>query len=303
MPEPTAPPSADASRPSVTRRAFLIGAVGAAAAVTTAAVLAEPLVLQNTIFSGVPRGKRVSELFASDPFTVAHRGGSADWPEMSLFAYQQSAAHHVDALEISLARTADGVWFGLHDATLDRTSGTSGFVAADHTWSEVSKHTITAAETNDPAQPRRPYLRFEDLLREFGETHTIFIDPKVVPAEHFPELLKLTKRVSRPRETFVAKGYCTSGAWPAFAAEQKWRSWGYYYGAEIEVSPELLSSTQARWSSLGLDYQASSGSWSQVTALGKPVIAHIIPTRTDADRVRTLGAQGLMISGVTEVLG
>ncbi len=303
MPESPAPPSVEELRRPVTRRAFLIGAVGAAAAVSTAALLAGPLVLQDSVLFGPPRGKRVSELFASDPFSVAHHGGSADWPEMSLFAYRQAVAHHADALEISLARTSDGAWFGLHDATLDRTSGTSDFVVSDHTWRDVSRYSITAKGTTDPAQPRRPYLLFEDMLREFGETHTIFVDPKTVPARYFSELLALMRRVSNPRETFVAKGYCTGADWPAFAAEQKWRSWGYYYGAEIEATPDLLGTTQSRWTSLGLDYGASSGSWAQVTALDKPVIGHIIPSKKGADRARRLGARGLMLSGVTEVLG
>jgi hypothetical protein len=303
MAEPTPRSPAADPRGPVTRRAFVVGSVAAAATVTTAALLAGPLVLQAPVLFGPPRGKRVSELFASDPFSVAHHGGSADWPEMSLYAYRQAAAHHADALEVSLARTSDGVWFGLHDATLDRTSGTSGFVASEHTWREVSRYSITAGGTNDPSQPRRPYLRFEDLLREFGETHSIFVDPKVVPARYFPELVTLTSRVSNPRETFVAKGYCTSADWAAFAAEQKWRSWGYYYGAEIEATADLLSSTQADWTSLGLDYGSSKSAWSQVTALGKPVIGHIIPTKAGAEQARSKGARGLMLSGVTEVLG
>ncbi|MFP3435407.1 hypothetical protein SB781_37230, partial [Paraburkholderia sp. SIMBA_061] len=84
---------------------------------------------------------------------------------------------------ISLARTSDGVWFGLHDETLDRTSGTSGFVAADHTWAEVQTHLISSAETNDPTQAPQPYLRFDELVEAYGSTHTIFVDPKVVPVE------------------------------------------------------------------------------------------------------------------------
>jgi hypothetical protein len=287
-------------RPLLTRRSFVVAA-GVVAVAGVAASFAAPVALQRLIAPG--RGKQVTELFAAADFSVAHRGGSADWPEMSSYAYQQAAAHGVDALEISLARTSDGVWFGLHDATLDRTSGTSGFVAAEHTWKEVTQYLISARETSDPRQPERPYLRFTDLLRDFGESHTIFVDPKVVPPQYFPELVAMMMGVSKPRETFVAKGYCTAGRWPQLAAEQRWKSWGYYYGTEIEASPDLLSSTQSRWTSLGLDFEASAGSWSRINELGKPVIGHIIPSRKDADRVRRLGAQGLMLSGVTEVLG
>jgi hypothetical protein len=297
---PPSPPPSPSFRPLLTRRSFVVAA-GAVAVAGVAASFAAPVALQRLIAPA--RGMQVTELFAADGFSVAHRGGSADWPEMSSFAYQQAVEHGVDALEISLARTSDGVWFGLHDATLDRTSGTSGFVAADHTWKEVTQHLISARETSDPRQPSRPYLRFTDLLVDFGESHTIFVDPKVVPPQYFPELVAMMKRVSKPRETFVAKGYCTAGQWPQLAAEQRWKSWGYYYGTEIEASPDLLTSTQSRWTSLGLDFEASADSWSRVHKLGKPVIGHIIPSRTDADRVRRLGAQGLMLSGVTEVLG
>lgn len=58
-------------------------------------------------------------------FYVAHRGGSREWPEMSLHAYTQAGFWGVGALEVSLARTSDGVWFGLHDADINRTSGTT----------------------------------------------------------------------------------------------------------------------------------------------------------------------------------
>jgi glycerophosphoryl diester phosphodiesterase len=54
-------------------------------------------------------------LLDTRPFYVAHRGGSADWPEQSMLAYRSAVACGVDALEVSLARSADGVWFGLHD--------------------------------------------------------------------------------------------------------------------------------------------------------------------------------------------
>ena len=54
-------------------------------------------------------GRLVSDLRSADPFYVAHRGGSRDWPEMSMAAYRAAVGLGVDALEISLARTSDGV--------------------------------------------------------------------------------------------------------------------------------------------------------------------------------------------------
>jgi hypothetical protein len=248
-------------------------------------------------------GLLVDRLVQRPGFTVAHRGGSLDWPEMSMVGYRESVRLGANALEISLARTSDGVWFGLHDATLDRTSGTSGFVAAQHTWSEVQAHTITAGETNDPRQQPQPYLRFEELVAAYGRTHTIFVDPKVVPTDHLGELFSLMAAVPDPANTFVAKGYCTAQAWPLDAAARGLRTWGYYYGAELAADPAMLATTQERWSWLGLDYEAAPDAWRTLNATGKPVLAHIVPSRADADRALDLGAAGLVVSGVREVLG
>ncbi|WP_431279249.1 glycerophosphodiester phosphodiesterase [Leifsonia poae] len=286
------------SRRVLSRRALIGGAAGVL--VIAAAGIATPFVVTQLTKS---HGKLVKPLLESELFTVAHRGGSKDWPEMSLFAYRNSVDRGVDALEISLARTSDGVWFGLHDATLDRTSGTQGFVVADHTWAEVSEHRITAAETTDPKQPSRPYLRFETLVAEFGSTHAIFVDPKVVPATYFPELLRLMDRMKNPGQTFIAKGYCTSRTWAQFARDNGLKSWGYYYGSELDASPTLLSSTQGYWNLLGIDYEASDAAWASIRSPGKPVVGHIIPTRAAADIARSHGAAGLVISGITEVLG
>lgn len=248
-------------------------------------------------------GKLVVPLLAKPDFSVAHRGGSADWPEMSMKAYSNSVARGVDALEISLARTSDGVWFGLHDKTLDRTSGTVGFVAAEHTWAEVRAHSISAAAFTAPAQSDQPYLRFEDLVRAFARTHTIFVDPKSVRPEYFPELFGMMEAGSAmPAQNFIAKSAADSTSWAAAARERGFLSWGYYYGSMVDADRELLPSTQAAWNLLGMDYAGSEAAWGQALSFGKPVVGHIIPDRAAADIARAKGAAGLMLSGVAEVL-
>ena len=316
MPEDQQPSRPDDRRP--TRRTLVAFVVGAGV-VAGAGALATQLLgggQPKAPATGTPGPRRsataapgdradgllVEQLVQRPGFTVAHRGGSLDWPEMSMEAYRQSVRLGANALEISLARTSDGVWFGLHDATLDRTSGTSGFVAAQHTWAEVQAHRITAAETDDPQQPPQPYLRFEDLVSAYGRTHTIFVDPKVVPTDHLGELFALMSAVPDPTGTFVAKGYCTAQAWPVDAAARGYRTWGYYYGSELAADPSMLATTQARWSWLGLDYEATADAWRMLNATGKPVLAHIVPSRAEADRALSLGAAGLVVSGVREVL-
>lgn len=314
---------ADARPPGdgrLSRRAVIGGVLGGAAVVAAAAVGGATLIgprflgaapTPSTAPHRTPTptptptagGLLVDRLLSKPGFTVAHRGGSLDWPEMSMEAYRNAVALGVDALEISLARTADGVWFGLHDETLDRTSGTTGFVAAAHTWSEVQQYRISAAETDDPAQPPQPYLRFEELVAAYGRSHTIFVDPKVVPTEHLGELFDLMAQVPHPTGTFVAKGYCTAQAWPVDARARGYVTWGYYYGAEVAAQPTLYPTTQERWTWLGLDYVAGADAWRQFTSGARPVLSHIVPSRQAADLSLQEGAAGMVVSGVREVLG
>ena len=282
---------------TLSRRTVIGGTAGVVALVAAGVVAVRNL--QPAV-----SGKLVTPLLKSNPFYVAHHGGSADWPEMSMEAYRNSVAKGVDALELSLARTSDGVWFGLHDETLDRTSGTSGFVASEHTWNEVQQYRISPPATGVRGAKSQPYMRVEQLIDAYATTHAIFVDPKSVPRLHFAELLAIMKKsVDKPTETFIAKGYCTAAAWAAATRVHGYHSWGYYYAADIESDPALLSSTQEQWDTLGMNYDGSAAAWSAVKAYRKPVIGHIVPTRSAAHTALAKGASGLMVSGVIEVMG
>jgi hypothetical protein len=248
-------------------------------------------------------GKLVPELLEADRFSIGHHGASADWPEMSMEAYRQAVDHGVDALEVSLARSADGVWFGLHDATLDRTSGTTNFVASDHPWAEIQQLRINPTGRNDTSGAPQAYLPFEDLVSTYAATHTIFVDPKVVPRAHYPELLALMDAATeKPNDNFIAKAYCTTTVWADAAHSRGYRTWGYYYGREMAAGRTPLPASQSSWDLLGLDIAASEQEWSAVRALEKPVIAHIIATPADSAKADRAGARGQMVAAVREVL-
>lgn len=284
----------------VSRRAVLTGGLGIAALAVTGTAVPVALHLWP---KDDPRGLRVSELVAAPDFSIGHHGASADWPEMSMEAYRQSVRLGVDALEISLARSADGVWFGLHDATLDRTSGTSGFVASEHPWSEVQRYRIRPTGAHDTSTAPQPYLALPDLVAAYAGTHTIFVDPKTAAPRHYPELLDLMDAAGpKATDSFVAKAYCTTTPWAAAARARGYRTWGYYYGRDL-AGDTPLAATQAGWDLLGLDVAAPASAWSAMQALGKPVIGHIVASPADAQKVRAEGARGLMIAAVREVLG
>jgi hypothetical protein len=252
----------------------------------------------------------VTQMLAQPLFYCAHRGGSVDFPEMSMYAYGQSALWGYPALEISLSRTSDGVWFGLHDGSLDRTSlntgGGSGttLVAANMTWAQVQAYSILGAMAgNNPGQPDRPYMRWEELIAMYYSSHVIFVDPKVAIA-HTSELLTMMDALPGSTTRFVAKYYGVAGntanttGWAHDAAVHGYKSWGYFYQADVPN----LATYQGRWDILGMDYTADQASWNSILAYGKPVIGHICPNLAAANTAITKGATGLMVSGVKSIL-
>jgi len=62
------------------------------------------------------------------PIIFAHRGASAHAPENTLAAFELALAQHADAIELDVKLSADGQVVVIHDATVDRTTGSHGRV-------------------------------------------------------------------------------------------------------------------------------------------------------------------------------
>ena len=130
-------------------------------------------------------------LAAEDGFYWAHRGGSASFPEHSLHAYTQSVLRGFGSLEISLNRTADGVWFGLHDANLDRTSQASLGIA------DARQKIFDPAELPDwIAVVTHWRERLHAVAREVraGQAGVMFADEKALQYCEVLPLLRLPER-------------------------------------------------------------------------------------------------------------
>lgn len=240
----------------------------------------------------------VTSMLATSPFYVAHHGGDKNWPELSMHAYTQSGFWGAGAMELSLARTSDGVWFGLHDDTLDRTSGTTGFVAADHTWAEVQAYQITASGTTNPSQPARPYARWEEIMDAYYDSHIFFVDPKHATAFRSELLDMMDSLPGTPTDRFVAKYFGVASQWAISAKARGYKTWGYFYEANLTDIPTF----QGFYDILGMEYGASQATWDSIKSYGKPVIGHIIPDSSSATTALTKGAAGLMVSGVEQVI-
>jgi glycerophosphoryl diester phosphodiesterase len=62
------------------------------------------------------------------PVIFAHRGASAHAPENTLAAFALALAQNADAIELDVKLSADGRVVVIHDATVDRTTGSRGRV-------------------------------------------------------------------------------------------------------------------------------------------------------------------------------
>lgn len=61
---------------------------------------------------------------------ASHRGGAFLWPENSALAFRRALALPAEQLELDVHLSADGVVVVIHDATLDRTTDSTGPVRA-----------------------------------------------------------------------------------------------------------------------------------------------------------------------------
>lgn len=249
-----------------------------------------------------PGYSSISDMLSRTTFFCGHRGGSANWPEMSMQGYTQAALRGYGALELSLARSSDGVWFGLHDASLDRTSlGTGGgsgttLVASSMTWAQIQTYTIRPATVAPVNSTVRPYAKLDDILDAYLRSHVIFIDPKAALA-YRSELIAILKNRPEWQSRIVAK-YVPGNSNVNWLADA--RAAGFVTNAMFYPS-DNFATYQAQGDILGMDYNASATVWDQITAYNKPVMVHVCPTLASVSAGLANGAKGAMVSGVVQV--
>ena len=237
----------------------------------------------------MPSGyQSIDSMVSQKGFLVAHRGGSASWPEMSMRAYTNSVAHGAGALEVSTHRTSDGVWVLAHDQNLKRVDPTAPDTPiAQMTWAEVQRYR-TAGER---------ILRIEEYLEAYGRSHVTVLDPKY-SAQQWTDLAAKLPADAKSLVIWKSAGDATwlAAQWKAAG----WRCWGYAYAQH--ASDGSLAKWAPSWDYLGFPWDAPTLAWKVATSFGKPVWAHICPTRAAYDQGLQNGAIGCMVSGVADVL-
>lgn len=236
----------------------------------------------------VPRGySDIYTMMDTRGFLIAHRGGSVSWPEASMRAYTNSVMFGAGALEVSCQKTNDGVWFLNHDRTLQRVDKSAPDTpVTEMTWAEIQKYTTIG----------EPFMTVEEYFAAYGSSHITVLDPKYSAAE-WQELKKFfpTDAHGRIIWKFSIDAGWLAGQWKA----DGWKCWGYAY--PDHVTDGRINEWHKPWDYIGMSWEASDEVWRRTTAIGKPVWAHICPTRQAYDDGLAKGAIGCMVSGVANI--
>lgn len=236
----------------------------------------------------VPRGySDIHTMMDTRGFLIAHRGGSVSWPEASIRAYTNSVMFGAGALEVSCQKTKDGVWFLNHDRTLQRVDKSAPDTpVTEMTWAEIQKYTTIG----------EPFMTVEEYFAAYGSSHITVLDPKYSAAQ-WQELKKFFPSDAHGRIIwkFSIDAGWLAGQWKA----DGWKCWGYSY--PDQVTDGRINEWHKSWDYVGMSWEASDEVWRRTLALGKPVWAHICPTRDAYDQGLAKGAIGCMVSGVANI--
>jgi glycerophosphoryl diester phosphodiesterase len=83
--------------------------------------------------------KKISLKNLTEPFIMAHRGGSNVYPENTLEAFKQIVSNGIRVIEMDVQILSDGSLVVMHDSTVDRTTDGTGNVSDFHAsaWKKI----------------------------------------------------------------------------------------------------------------------------------------------------------------------
>lgn len=243
---------------------------------------------QATRLGVMPKGpSTLAELYRIPNFVVAHRGGSSSWTESTQQAYTNSMAYGMDALEISCARTSDGVWFANHDNNLKALGGPDKNTS-NMTWAEV----VDAMK----GMPDKMPCRLDWLLEKYGDDTVIVFDPKnnhPLRDEYFGILEPYKERV-------LIKFFGDLISLFDDARSRGFGAWGYAYEPNKTATWWKDFVSGEHLDVLSMSWTASQEVYDQLKVSGKPIVSHITGQPSHAEAAAKKGATGTIASGVSK---
>ena len=120
---------------------------------------------------------------------VCHKGANEYAPENTFAAAQRCIEWGADYVEIDVWTSRDGVFYLMHDATVDRTTNGSGHLLA---LSSDEIDTLDAGSWFGPQFASECVPRLEEFLRWIKGKARVFIDVKFAHPQHLIDLLHAT---------------------------------------------------------------------------------------------------------------
>lgn len=240
-------------------------------------------------------------LTGGDKPTMAHRGGSLSYPEMSEWAYDHAVMRGFGALEMSVAWSSDLVPFGNGDQYLDR-------MVLDTATSTLDPTTMTWAQINGTYQNLlrpikvgvyQPLFKLVDFLAKYTPTHVCIVDPKYgfANAPKVAAMLDICDANGGPSKIIIKFDSPTTNTILTSAAHARGYKCMNYWNADTTA----MAAEQANWDIIGANY-AQAAALAQAKTYGKPVWAAIVPDQAGYATALANGADLVMISGVANVL-
>lgn len=233
-----------------------------------------------------------ARIAAGRPVHWAHRGGSANWSEMTMFAYNNAYDHGARALEVSVHRSSDGVWIMSHDATLTRVTGQS------YTISSTNSATMLGLSVTAPSSGG-VIGRLEDVLDAYGDKTVILVDNK--PGSFFSEFLDLLETYPNAHDQFIVKLDGQFGSLANFQAADArgFKVAGYWYPNNYAAN---LPSRAPYTDYIGMQYDATTTEWADIFSYGKAVWGHVIQDSAQYALCASAGVDIFQLANVEDLM-
>lgn len=235
-----------------------------------------------------PTGSVVDRFLASKPFYVAHRLGGTEYPEFTRQGLDASLRAGFKALELSVRRCSTGEFVLIHDWVTTRTVPGTEYQIWNTPWSVLA----------GLHQASGGFMRLSDVVNQVGSDIVLAIDHKVTSSkptgsqgdmDSETALFNYLDTIPNAKDRVLIKQFINGGV-ASRAKVKGYKSMCMMYPNEVAGAD--LSSFDV----LGMEWNAGQDVWDTLKATGKPLIAHIITTRQQADQALSKGATGLMAS-------
>ena len=239
----------------------------------------------------VPERDYVAELLGRGPFYVAHRLGGTEYPEFTRQGLDASLRAGFKALELSVRRCSTGEFVLIHDWVTTRTVPGTDYQIWNTPWSTLS----------GLQQASGGFMRLTDVLDVIPEDVVLAIDHKVTSSKEVGstgdmeseaalfDLLEARFGAEGAKRRVIIKHFIKGGV------SQRGHERGYKTMCMMYPN-EIPGADLSMFDVLGMEWNAEQGVWDVLKATGKPLIAHIITTKQQADIALARGATGLMSS-------